>query len=69
MIPPDICTVLQAHVHGLSKKRAQRLAKLRMQPEAGEEEGGEGKSKSDSLLAHSIPSVPTMDQLPYLNIQ
>ena len=62
----------QAHVHGLSEKRAQRLAELDLrarQREEGEKVGSGRGHGSDSPLERSIPSVPTMDQLPYLTIQ
>ena len=63
---------LQAHVHGLSEKCARRLAELDLkarQQEEGEKAGSGRGGGSDSPLEHSIPSVPTMDQLPYLTIQ
>lgn len=59
-------------MHGLSEKRARRLAELDLKARQQEEEEKAGSGRgggSDSPLEHSIPSVPTMEQLPYLTIQ
>ena len=63
----------QAHVHALSEKQVRRLAEFdsqqrKLKAKQEEPEGGRPGSGS-SFLERSIPSVPTMDQLPYLTIE
>lgn len=59
-------------MHGLSHKQAARLAAYEASLRKEEGPAVEGlpcSSGVTSPLERSIPSVPTMDQLPYLNIE
>ncbi len=73
--PPPNPFPPQAHVHGLSEKRSQKLAEFdsamrrKQHAESQMEVGRRPSSGDSSLLEHSIPSVPTLEQLPYLSIQ
>ncbi len=63
----------QACVHGLSQKRARRLAdydSAMRRRAGGQPDMTQRPTGADSsLLELSIPSVPTLEQLPYLSIQ
>ena len=62
---------LQAHVHGLSSKQAARLAayEASLWKEDRQDTERPSSSRVSTPMEHSIPSVPTLDQLPYLNIE
>ncbi len=66
--PPPLS---QAHVHGLSAKQMTRLAEFEAAMKKEEQVVSERAPSPDSssMLDHTIPSVPTLDQLPYLNIE
>lgn len=62
---------MQAHVHGLSKRQRARLAEFEASLRKEEKVLAEGSVTpgESTLLEQSIPSVPTLEQLPYLNIE
>jgi len=60
-------------VHAISKARRARLqaheASMRKQEEGGLGEELKATAAVDMDIIESIPSVPTMEQLPYLDIE
>lgn len=67
----SLTLLLQAHVHGLSSKQAARLAEFEASMWKRDDIASEKAptSATSIFMEQSIPSVSTLDQLPYLNIE